>query len=225
METLSVNGNNIQVDSVPDECPLCHHKIVPEGVSTHMFQTANGLSQEVIFSCPQKQCGRAFIARYFRSMDAQRRLLPVAKLQGIGPKNPKQPEIPQEVKTVSPLYVEVSGQAVAAEAYGLDQIAGVGFRKALEFLVKDFCVSKNPGKAEEIKKSLLGTCISEFVDDTNVKQCAKLATWLGNDETHYVRKWEEKDIRDLKILIRLTESWIQNSILTDKYLREMGGGA
>ena len=49
--------------------------------------------------------------------------------------------------------------------------------------------------------------------------------WLGNDETHYVRKWEEKDIRDLKILIRLTESWIQNSILTDKYLREMGGGA
>lgn len=32
--------------------------------------------------------------------------------------------------------------------------------------------------------------------------------WLGNDETHYVRRWEEKDLSDLKRLISMTVSWI-----------------
>lgn len=29
------------------------------------------------------------------------------------------------------------------------------------------------------------------------------AAWLGNDETHYVRKWPEKDVKDLKSLNRI----------------------
>jgi hypothetical protein len=33
--------------------------------------------------------------------------------------------------------VEIAQQASDAEQYGLDQIAGVGYRKALEFLIKD----------------------------------------------------------------------------------------
>jgi hypothetical protein len=54
-----------------------------------------------------------------------------------------------------------------------------------------------------------------------VKACAKRAAWLGNDETHYVRKWTDKDVRDLKILITLTINWINNVLLTRKYTAEM----
>jgi hypothetical protein len=82
-------------------------------------------------------------------------------------------------------------------------------------------INQEPAKAEEIKGKLLGKCIHEDVTDPNVKATAKLATWLGNDETHYIRKWEDKDINDLKILIRLTVNWIDNVLLTQKYLKEM----
>ena len=112
-------------------------------------------------------------------------------------------------------------QSEAAEAYQLGQIAGAGYRKALEFLIKDYAIKKNPEKEDEIKKSFLGNCINNFVPDENVKECARRAVWLGNDETHYIRKWEEKDINDLKILIRLTQAWILNSLLTEGYLAEM----
>tara|TARA_R110000850_G_scaffold183823_1_gene309402 strand:+ start:158 stop:367 length:210 start_codon:yes stop_codon:yes gene_type:complete len=68
---------------------------------------------------------------------------------------------------------------------------------------------------------MLGACINEYVNDANVKVCASRAAWIGNDETHYVRKWGEKDINDLKTLLRLTSAWILNELLTEKYLREM----
>ncbi len=40
------------------------------------------------------------------------------------------------------------------------------------------------------------------------------ATWLGNDETHYVRKWENKELSDLKKLVELTVYWVASDILT-----------
>jgi len=36
--------------------------------------------------------------------------------------------------------------------------------------------------------------------DTNVKAVANRATWLGNDETHYEKKYEQLDIKHLKEL-------------------------
>ena len=50
---------------------------------------------------------------------------------------------------------------------------------------------------------------------------AKGATWLGNDETHYVKKWENKDITDLKNLIDLTLAWIGLELKTEEYTNDM----
>jgi hypothetical protein len=60
-----------------------------------------------------------------------------------------------------------------------------------------------------------------FVEDANVKECARRAAWLGNDETHYERRWTDKDVTDLKRLITLSANWIENVLLTRKYVKEM----
>ena len=95
--------------------------------------------------------------------------------------------------------------------------------KSLEFLIKDFALSEHPEQADKIRDMLLGPCITQYVSEPNIKECARRAAWLGNDETHYTRRWENKDIDDLKLLVRLTVNWIDNSILTKKYIHEMGG--
>lgn len=41
----------------------------------------------------------------------------------------------------------------------LSQIVGIGIRKSLEFLVKDFAVYKNPSQSEEIKSAWLDVYI------------------------------------------------------------------
>lgn len=55
----------------------------------------------------------------------------------------------------------------------------------------------------------------------DIKEMAKRAVWLGNDETHYVRKWEDKDIQDLKNLIDLTVYFISMTLKAKKYREEM----
>jgi len=90
---------------------------------------------------------------------------------------------------------------------------------ALTDRIKDFASSKVPERADEIKRQFFGLVISSHIENAQVKACAHRATWLGNDETHYVKKWETKDIEDLKQLIRLTETWILNVILTEKFSR------
>jgi hypothetical protein len=108
-----------------------------------------------------------------------------------------------------------------AESAGFDQLVGIGLRKALEFLIKDYCAAENSSADAAIRSSTLASCISQFISDPNIKECAKRAVWLGNDETHYVRKWETKDINDLKLLVKLTVNWIDNVLLTKKYIADM----
>ena len=88
-------------------------------------------------------------------------------------------------------------------------------------MIKDYLISIKPEKAEIIKKSALSQCINDYVESTNIKNVAKRAVWLGNDETHYVRLWENKDIEDLKKLISLSCHWIIDERETLKILNEM----
>lgn len=137
---------------------------------------------------------------------------------------PEAPEFPEGVVETSPSHGKIVVQAQRAEANGLGEIAGLGYRKALEFLVKDYCIRKSPTKEAEIRKKPLGSCIQEDIADTNIRECARRAAWLGNDETHYERVWTGHDISDLKLLIRLTQNWISNEYLTEKYLNELQKG-
>jgi len=87
----------------------------------------------------------------------------------------------------------------------------------LEFAVKDYCAHRNPQAADLIRRTQLGSCIDKYVSDKNVRNCAKRAAWIGNDEAHYDRRWPDKDITDLKRLIDLTLAWITNELLTEQY--------
>jgi len=142
-------------------------------------------------------------------------------LRAVSPVAAKTTTFPEVIQSVSPTFTEIFGQAEHADAAELDQLVGIGLRKALEFLVKDFAVSEHPDNEQDIRAMMLGSCIEQYINDTNVKECAKRAAWLGNDETHYTRKWKSKDVSDLKLLVRLTVNWIENSLLTKKYISEM----
>ncbi len=128
----------------------------------------------------------------------------------------------EHIHNVSPRFVKIYNQAAQAEARGLDDLVGIGYRKALEFLIKDYLIFQSPEKTDAIKATKqLGTVINNFVTDPNLKEIASRTTWLGNDETHYVREWVDKDIDDLKQLMQLTLYWVSSSLLTQKLIAEM----
>ena len=225
MPQIPIEGQALTYNRDPDKCPLCHHGIQALNIGSNLISRSDldgGSTVQILYRCPRNECQRAFIASYTQDRD-HRTHYPRGNyyLRNCAPFRPVEPDTADELKDLSPNYHKVLAQSSAAEGLQLDQIAGCGYRKALEFLIKDYAIHKHPDDAPSIKRKLLGACINEYCTDANVKACASRAAWIGNDETHYVRKWEEKDLSDLKVLLRLTAAWILNELLTEKYLREM----
>ena len=219
---VSAAGATHKIDMFPNRCPQCHHAIEPvlvEGV-VPQHDSMGPSTLELCFQCPQRNCHRLFIGRYsgeweVGSYDHAYRLYSTTTY------TPPPPTHEPEVAAISPQFQEVFKEAAAAEAWNLKGIAGCGYRKALEFLIKDYAVTLNPDRSDDIRAAFLGKVIEEFVPDAGVKACAKRAAWLGNDETHYVRRWSDHDRDDLKKLLALTESWITTAERTKAYLDGM----
>lgn len=216
MQRLVIEGGKeaVQIDTFPDHCPICHVGVNPNFVTALYGKTKHEL--EALFTCPKMACKKMFIGSYRHNG-----MTGSYYLGTVSPNTFKPAVVVAEAAEISPQFAEIFSQAYQAEKYGLDAVAGVGYRKSLEFLIKDYCVGQHPEKDEDIKKQPIGQVIDRFVSNENIKQCAKRAVWLGNDETHYVRTWVDKDIKDLKMLIQLTVNWIQQEVITKKFMEDM----
>ena len=66
----------------------------------------------------------------------------------------------------------------------------------------------HPSSAAKIKSLMLAKVISKFLSGDSLPLVSFRAAWLGNDETHYERRWIDKDLADLKKLISATVHFI-----------------
>ena len=220
--------HNSSLDAYPDKCPSCNKGILPVflGIHESLQFSSRQRMVSIIFRCPLSDCLTVFIGDYKQVRDSvSTYTLQETKRTAYM----ESPVFPEQIVRVSVSFVNIYTQASIAEINGLSEICGAGYRRALEFLVKDYLISLKPNDdmySEEIKKIRLAACINK-IDDKRIQSMARRAAWLGNDETHYYRKWEGHDLTDLKNLIEITVSWVNTSLLAKKYEEEMpdpGGG-
>jgi hypothetical protein len=208
-------NDSFKIKYLPSECPYCHRSVIPQ-----RFEGYKLLDSEmaVIYQCPDSRCQQIFIAYYQTRFNGGTSNWELNRTS-IG--NIKGKNFATDIKTISPTFITIYNQALKAEMLGLDHVCGIGYRKALEFLLKDYLILLYPEKEEEIRNKFLGNCIKEYIDNPNLKDMTQRAIWLGNDETHYSRKWDNKDVSDLKLLIDVSLHWIEMEMLTKKYKEEM----
>ena len=183
----------------PTSCPHCHATISPKGIYFSTLINAENVHDGYVslFQCPH--CYMPFIAFHKKAGTAPNFVAPTIPVTHTPPKH---------VSTLSPDFVKIHQEAQIAEAYGLSEICGMGYRKALEFLIKDYLINTVGEDAETIRKMELNNCISNKVTNEGLKTLAQRATWLGNDFTHYTRKFEEYELDDLKRFLDATIQWI-----------------
>ena len=220
MQLLAQNSagqpQSVIFDKLPDRCPVCLHGIQPVATGQVWLAPSNRL--EFVFRCPRQECESYFISRYNKYPNG------AFVFSESVPMTVETSESDATIQKISPDFVSVYREAEEAELRNLKLVCGPGYRKALEFLIKDYIIKSNPEKAEEIKRLNLGKCISDFVKNDKINSVASRAVWLGNDETHYLRKWEGKDLQDLKNLISLTVHWIDMEELTEATIKDMPEG-
>lgn len=115
------------------------------------------------------------------------------------------------ISKLSPSFVELYHQAEKSQQNGCADICGMGYRKALEFLVKDYLTHLDPDAQPEIAELPLGQAIRR-IENRQVQILAKGSAWLGNDECHYVRKHTEHDVDDMKRFITALVNFIVSEL-------------
>ena len=198
-------GNAVVCFDEPEICPLCHYAITPTEINTVWYRDSGDKRHLAVFyTCPH--CFRPFIAHFIDDNPSSVSMSP--NLDYCAPNLFSAQEFEKNVEDLSPQFVKIYNQALEAECRQLDEIAGIGFRKALEFLVKDYCKHKAPEKGDEIERLPLGKCISDLIAQPSINILASRAVWIGNDETHYTRKLEGRDISDMKTFIHALVHYI-----------------
>lgn len=209
----------IKDPDVPTQCPVCRHTMIVNAYLIARTGYVEGVSySEVLFQCVNPRCNSLFIGKY---ADYNQ----FTEIYETVPKMVEFPEISEDIKAISSEFVSIYTQSLNAEKKGLDKVCGIGYRKALEFLVKDYLkyhiTDDSKYTIQQIETTALRNCIKQWIENPKIKMVAEKATILGNDETHYVRRWVDKDITDLKALIKLTLNYIQMELEYMKYENEI----
>lgn len=185
-------GASITVKSVPQiECPFCKSMIEPILLAA-FSKTEDGERHFLsLFPCC---CGNYFVSckETGTSLDALSGWK-VGKFPTVRPK-----VFSPVIRTISPTFETIYNEALIAQKQGLLNICGGGYRKALEFLVYDYVIYKNPTETDAIRKvGQLANVVEKYIDNKTLKAHLTAASWLGNDQLHFERKHVGLQIQDL----------------------------
>lgn len=208
------NYRSLSLD-IPDFCIHCHKSVGFSSVSTTSILDLSDFSAfAVTFLCPS--CNKFSVTEYNNAASPGSSNYQITNYSYTQTANVN---LPNNIEKVSEEFVNIFKQAATAEAYGLKDICGVAYRKAAEFLIKDYVIRKFPENEDDIKNQFLGKIISDKLDAfPKIQTLAKATAWLGNDETHYVRKHSDKDLADLKAFLLAAATFIAADYDADEAL-------
>jgi hypothetical protein len=227
---MRLNFQNTVADFTdPNVCPHCHIVNTPSPIwQIQSKDTDNEYVFITAWTCSNQSCKKVFLALYKRVTNNQFQF--ARFLNGL-PKGPIWPKPILELKEGNPKedtqpgqtkFIKTYLQSLEAENSGLDEVAGMGYRKAIEYLVKDWAIYNKPEEKDKIQKLWLGQVISNYYDG-DLKDILERATWLGNDQAHYNKLFEEYDISILKELIELIMVELDRQFKKKHYINTIQG--
>lgn len=205
----------------PSICPHCQKGIDSIVLKPFIEDYYTQTYLYVPMKCPI--CQNVFISKYLYNLMTQafnvlsRGSEPIEIIGG----NKIKKEFDEEINNISPMFVKMYNEAFVAEQSGCEEIIGAAYRRAFEFLMKDFAINYNKAKKEKIIHMNLSQVVNEYSPDEETKELLTRTAWLGNDFTHYENKHEDFNVSDLKKLIDLSCTAISSYIKKKKYISQI----
>lgn len=194
-----------------EQCPICKAKIRP----VYLASSLNTSDTASVFNYCQS-CHETFITQYkVQRKEPGSSSYKVIDVMYSEPNRFSKQVFDERIAALSPQFDKIYNQALAAESSMLDEIAGLGYRKALEFLIKDFAIHEHPDETEAIKAKPLAQCIKTYISNESITTLAERSAWIGNDEAHYIRKQEDRDVSDMKSFIQAIVYFIGMILITE----------
>lgn len=200
-----------------ESCPHCGYPVEPiiRGCYADKIFSNRQNTAAIVLQCPRTGC-RRFHVQAFDFTKVSKESSSIEKIGSLIPYSYKpllKNDLPNEIREAFPEFDIVYNQALEAESIGLDQIAGLGFRKSLEFLIKSFAIKRDPDSENKIKLETLNNTIrNRYNDLPRIQNLLELSSWIGNDEAHFVKKHSSLDIQTMKRFIRSASMFISGEL-------------
>ena len=194
---------------LPPVCPVCHQHGMFEPFSC-AHHSSWDLEETAATTYFCNSCESFFFVTYVDD-----------EILAYYPEKVKPVELSEHIRQLSPNFCDVYAQSCKADDEHLDLIAGMGYRRALEFLCKDYAISIHSEDRDKIVAMPLSQCIKKYIDKPVISQLAERVTWLGNDHAHYISKHTDKDLSDLKRILELVIQWIDLEINSQLAITEI----
>ena len=215
----------VDIDMVCPHCGQPGQPILHNAVATKLFNNIEN-TVGLFLQCPIENCLK-YSVQAFHFIKTGRDSYKIASIDSkiqYSYNPPIKNDLPQEINEKYPGFKDIYDQALEAESLGLDQIAGIGFRKSLEFLIKLYAIDERPADKDKIEAEKLGETIkTRYSVFPRIQKLAELAAWIGNDETHFIRKHTALDISDMKKFIRSAALFISaemDASAAEKYITD-----
>jgi hypothetical protein len=176
----------------PTTCPRCGTGTDGPILDGHKVLYGTSPNCGLILSIQCTHCGHCFLAIYeYESKTSQATY--IACLPG-----PTGAELYQGLVQLSPRFEKVHRQAEFAELNGMIDLAAIGYRTALEILIKDYAVQELKEEPDTVANKKLAAAISAYLKQDRLVKTADVVRLLGNDYTHYQKEFPEHDFVILK---------------------------
>lgn len=188
-------------------CPICGVAISPEVLHGAMVPSDKPGESKIYILNFCNKCCKCFISSHYEDTKNSG-----YSLENSAPTVFVEHHFPETVCNLSPDFVSIYNESLRAEIQGMTSICGMGYRKALEFLIKDYAIHLIPNETEFIKSATLAQTIKKYISDEKIRSLATASSWIGNDETHYIRKHQDYGIKELKSFIMTASAFIDYNL-------------
>lgn len=210
----------------PKSCPYCDVAWQPEFIDSVYTMSDPALrrsediinyyldglySVDVFWFC--FNCQNTSISRYSGDFEDEIRLCYSF------PKKAHRENFYSGIVEISPDFIKIYNEAADAECNSLLEVAGMGYRKALEFLVKDYAIKFNQSDKDAIEKMNISDCVNTYITHPDTAEIVKRTFWIANDQTHYVKLHTDMGLEDLKNLLELSINFITMDLRAKEALK------
>ena len=186
-KSLSFSGNYQK----PATCPHCGFSVDAPLLERSVIEMVD--SYILSSACKCTACGKSFFfsCRRIKSSNDPSKVIAVWPVSD-------SPYTSEELLAISPRFIDMYNQALRSESKGDIELAAIGYRSALEILVKDYAINELGLSVDEVAKKPLCNAIGEYLDQENLVSAADVVRIFGNDYTHYQERYPDKDFNVLK---------------------------
>ncbi|KEZ51344.1 DUF4145 domain-containing protein [Metabacillus indicus] len=184
--------SNLKI-KIPRFCPHCNQAI--SAITVEYYRLSYIGNEEalnvLLHKCPD--CEKFFVTLHKRYKENNQELEYISVYP-----NQKKVQFHDLIEKISPRFIDVYNQAYTAEQQNHLDVAGAGYRLALEILIKDFAINALHEDPKVVKRKSLSNALKDYLDEQEALTSADVVRILGNDYVHYEQKHEGVEFTELK---------------------------